>query len=114
MKVNLLILVFFLSIFSVTCETNQLSFSSALALVSNYLRNVLKEESIPFAERVLFIVNIYTKTLEMIYMMEKALLQRANEEKKREEQRKLKEESFKKATIFILWKKNKSRVFLRF
>jgi uncharacterized protein YhhL (DUF1145 family) len=105
MKEKLLILVFFLSIFSVTCETDE--FSLALTQISNYLRKILREKSIPIAQRLNFALVIYRKTIEILHEMEQALLKKQAEDK-------VKEENFKKLAKIIYFKKYKSSVFLRF
>jgi hypothetical protein len=119
MKEKLLIFVFFLSIFSVICETDE--FSLALTQISSYLRQISREKSIPIGQRLIFALVMYRKTFEVVHGMEQALFKKQDEDKMKEEQRKVeeekkkvKEENFKKMAKVFFLKKNKPRVFLRF
>ena len=114
MKESLLILIFYLSVFSCTRETDQ--FNLALSRITNYLRMILRERSIPIGVRVYFVMNIYRKAIVMIHTAKQALLnKKQDEDKMREEQRKAKEDAFNKKMAKILsLKKHKSKVFLRF
>ena len=100
MKEKLLIFVFFLSIFSATCETDQFSF--ALTQISNYLRKISREKSIPIAQRLIFALIIYRKTFEIVHGMEQALLKKEDEDKMKEEQRKVKKRIYKKWLKYTL------------